>query len=149
MKSLITFIIALAACCCALAQMPDYINVGGMSYHYNSSGRVHGLREKNGGLGLTWANVDAPVLGTVDASVGAYANSDYKTTVYVAAHKLPFDLAGGKAGITLALATGYQIAPVTPIPAPTICWRVACLMATPPFKDKSAGVVSLQFRIPL
>jgi hypothetical protein len=127
---------------------PDYLNLGGVSYHYNTHGRVHGLREVNQGIGLTWADLDAPILGIVDASIGGYANSDYRTTVYAAVHKLPFDVIGGKAGITLALATGYRW-DLTPIPSPTICWRYACVMATPPFKDQSAGVVSLQFRTPL
>lgn len=127
---------------------PDYANIGGTSYHYDGHGRRWGFNESNPGTGLTWANVDVPAIGAADVSMGHYRNSIGNDTVYVGIHKLPYSVAGGRAGFTAILATGYEI-PVLPIVAPTICWQYVCGLVTPPIKGKTVGMASLQFRVPL
>lgn len=127
---------------------PDYINVGGGSYHYDANGRAWGFNESNPGLGVTWAGVQLPAAGTADVSVGYYKNSLGRGSFYAGFDKLPYSIAGGRAGITAIVATGYDV-PVLPIVAPTICWQYVCTLVTPPIKGKTVGMASLQFRFPL
>lgn len=127
---------------------PDYINVGGVSYHYDANGRAWGFNESNPGIGVTWAWRDVPVIGTADVSVGFYRNSIGRDSAYIGVDKLPLNVAGGRAGVTAIMATGYEI-PVLPIIAPTICWQYVCTLATPPISGKTVGVASIQFRIPI
>lgn len=124
---------------------PDYINIGGVSYHYDANGRAIGFNESNPGIGATWAGRDLPVVGSADISVGVYRNSIGHDSAYIGFDKLPIQAAGGRAGVTAILATGYEI-PVLPIVAPTICWQYICALATPPIKGKTVGMASLQFR---
>lgn len=144
--------IALLACSTVHAQgmAPDYLNLGGPSYHFDSDlKRASGFNERNAGIGLTWAGRDVPALGDADVSAGIYHNSERRTTAYLAAHKLPLSILGARAGLTVGLATGYQMAAVVPIVAPTACWRYVCAMVIPPIKNQVTGALSLQFRIPL
>lgn len=127
---------------------PDYINVGGVSYHYDTQGRAWGFNESNPGIGATWSGRDLPGLGAADVTVGVYRNSIGRDSAYIGVDKLPILAAGGRAGVTAILATGYEI-PVLPIIAPTICWQYICALATPPIKGKAVGMASLQFRIPI
>ena len=84
------------------------------------------------------------MLGEADVSVGYYQNSIGNPAFYVSAHKLPYNVLGARAGLTVVVATGYLI-PVLPLVAPTACWERVCLMATPPIGEE-VGMVSMQFR---
>ena len=146
-------IVALALACLALESLhparaalpaPDFLDVGGVSYHYDANGRRFGYNESNPGLGVTWAGRS---VGGVEAdlSVGYYENSIGRPAFYAAAHVLPWRVAGGRAGVTVALATGYLV-PVLPMVAPTVCWERVCVLATPPVAGE-VGMVSAQFRV--
>lgn len=145
MKAIIAAILLTAT---AAQASPDYVNLGGVSYHYDTDGRAWGFNESNPGLGATWSNKELPLVGTVDVTIGAYHNSLGNKTVYVGFDKLPYNVLGGRAGITAILATGYEI-PVLPIVAPTICWKYVCVLTTPPIKGKAVGMASVQFRLPI
>ena len=151
MKHFITSLALLAAATVhAEGMAPDFLNLGGPSYHFDGDGkRVNGFNEANAGLGLTWAKRDVWLMGETDVSVGAYYNSERRPTAYATLHKLPLEILGARAGITMGLATGYRLAPVVPLVAPTACWKYACAMLLPPLKGVTAGVISLQFRVPL
>lgn len=127
-----------------LAQ-PTYANIGGTSYHYDGHGRRWGFNESNPGTGVTWAEVETPVVGQVDWSVGWYKNSLGNDTVYVGFHKLPVEIGSAKVGVTVILASGYEW-PILPIVAPTACWSHVCLLATPPIGKQLVGMVSAQLR---
>jgi hypothetical protein len=151
MKTFLTTLILSALAATAHADAtPDYLNLGGPSYHFDERGRrVHGYNETNLGLGLTWEKRDVPVLGEVDLSTGLYRNSQRHTTVYATASKLPLEFLGARWGITGGLVSGYERANVLPMLAPTACWKYACAVVIPPIKDHNTGALSIQFRIPL
>jgi len=128
---------------------PNYLALGGVSYHVDSSGkRSKVCNENNFGAGLTWEDRDIPVAGTSDFSLGFYRNSDCGTSAYATVSKLPQKILSGRAGLTFGLVTGYSAAPILPLVAPTICWKYACILALPPIKGFTDGVISLQFRAP-
>ena len=145
MKAVIAAILLTAT---AVQASPDYVNLGGVSYHYDTDGRAWGFNESNPGLGATWSNKELPLVGTVDVSAGVYHNSLGRDAAYVSVDKLPFNFLTGRAGVAVILATGYEI-PVLPIAAPTACWKYACILITPPVKGVAVGMASIQFRLPI
>lgn len=128
---------------------PDYLALGGVSYHVDSSGsRSRVCNENNFGAGLIWMDRDVMDFGRFDVAVGGYYNSDCKLTAYATLSKLPQKILGGHAGLTFGLVTGYSASPILPLAAPTICWKYSCILAMPPIKGFTDGVISLQFRTP-
>lgn len=91
---------ALLAVLAAPAQASTYLTVAGLSWH---SDRAAGYREKNPGIGI-----EHDVSDDVSLIAGTYINSYNRRTAYAGARWMPLVFGPVRAGLTGAVATGYE-----------------------------------------
>lgn len=94
-----------------------------MTLRSNHVGSVGVYNENNPGIGYTW-KTDVAVLGDVNAHVGVYRNSEYRTSAYISAVKYLWTSGGFGAGYTVGLATGYESTPIMPILGAVVSYTV-------------------------
>jgi hypothetical protein len=124
----------------------DYINIGGVSHHFNPERKYN---ETNYGLGYEYKYNDK-----INLMVGWYRNSVYNDSYYATARYTPDRdsliggrVFGGDINYMIGGISGYKKY-VVPAVLPAVCWEYACVFIIPKIADLNrVTVVGLNFRI--
>lgn len=114
-------VFAVAVGCAALsytvpAAAAEYLNFGGVSYHYERD--LH-FNEFNYGIGY-----ERDIQDNFSWSSGVYKNSLRRASIYLLWNYYPFQFSESwRAGVTAGFSTGYHHSAVIAEAAPTIEWR--------------------------